>query len=473
MVIAMQFLFIIFSFFEFKPKIEKSAILFVPYEINYYHFGAYGVATDNKTSLYFINPHLDIGLSLLFLLDEGISSRRFYAEDFAYSYGLNLFIQKRFIKSGHHILFPLEIKTTFTDFRSQLRTIESLQLIFKIKPTYYYSFSRTLRFGTKVEGIYNSSGERRIFVVNPNFEFAFFPERIASVFFSVKYKSLFSDKVFSYPQLGLTLFSNPLPNIFGLLEGFISIRSKPNPFRGGNRGDYLYGEPVLKEGAGMKFILGLIFFIEKKRKIQIFVKDEEGIPLSPTIEENPPLQLTKKAIGFYEKMNAKPDTYFLKFVLEGYKDTFLHIYPEDTEKDLVKYTVTMKKIFTLEEETLKIPEHISRTDFYFYFDSAKAEIKEFYRDTFDLVFKIFNSIQDDTIKLLLKGNASPEGDTLFNRRLSYERADRVSNFIKVFFKGDKSLKFEIVSEYDPKIKPEDLSKNQWRFKRRAYLKILK
>ncbi|MEN3044349.1 MAG: hypothetical protein ABDH37_03925 [Candidatus Hydrothermales bacterium] len=473
MFLKLQIIFLIFNFFELKPKFDKNAILFVPYEIFYSHFGSYGVATDNKISLYYITPYLDMGLSFLLLFDEGISSREFYAESFVNGQGLKLFLQKKIIKEKYFIFFPLEIRTIFTDFRSQLRTINSFEPIFKIKPSYYYSFSKSLRFGTKVEGIYNSSGEREIFVIIPNFDLILFPEKIASLSFSVKYKSLFSDNVFSYPQVSLTLFSNPLQNIFGLLEGFLSLRSKSNPFRGGNKGDYLYGEPVLKEGAGFKFILGLLFFIEKKRKIQIYVKDEEGNPLSPKIEENPPLLLTKKTPGFYEKINAKADTYFLKFILEGFKDTFLYIYPEDTEKDLVKYLITMKKVFTLEVETLRTPIYITKTDFYFYFDSAKAEIKEFYRDTFDLIFNIFNSIQDDTVKLLLAGNASPEGDTLFNRRLSYDRADRISNFIKIFFKGNKYLRLKVISEYDPKLKPEDLPKNEWKFKRRAHLKILR
>ncbi|MEO0300487.1 MAG: hypothetical protein ABIM98_00730 [candidate division WOR-3 bacterium] len=463
---------IIINFFEFRPHFNKGFI-FIPYEINYLHYGSYGVATDNVFSVIYDNPFYDIGLSFFLLFDEGIDSRIFYAEKIVMGgYGVDLFLQKKFIGGNKNLFLPFDIKLSFEDFYSQLRTINSFKPSFKFSPSYYQNFSKNLKPGIKLEGIYNIQGERDILVLNPLIDLILFPQKILSLSISLNYKNLFSSGLnYSYPEVRLTLFSNPLLNIFLLLQGFLSLKSGENPFSGGLKGDYLYGEPVLKEGAGFKFLLGFVIYPEKKRKIQIFVKDEEGKYLSPNVEENPAIGFERRKEGFYEKINLKPDTYLVRFGLEGYRDTSIYLYPEEIEKDLAKYFITMKKIELREE--IEKPLTIERTDFYFYFDSAKAEIKEIYGDTFDLILKIIKESKKDTVNLLVRGNASPEGDTLFNRRLSFERANRVFNFLNLLLYRDVFILGKVESEYDSKTKVSDLPKSEWKYKRRVHLKILK
>ncbi len=466
------------NFFEFKPYFGKKSIIFLPYEISYNHFGSYGVATDNNISFFYDSPSYDLGFSLSILFDEGISSREFYAKTFAYG-GLcfNLFFQKKFIKN-YNLFLPFNIRLPFEEFNSQFRTLKSFKPSFKFSPSYYIFVGENLKPGIKVEGIWSISGERSLYQINPLFETVLFPEKIVSLSFSFKYRNIFSSgKSFSYPEIKSSIFSHPFPSLFMFLSGFISFKAGENPFAGGLRGDYLYGEPVLKRGAGFEFGLGLVFYPVKKRKIEIYVRDEDGNPLSPFIEENPHLGLKKKETGTYEKIDAVPDTYFIKFSVREFKDTFIYIYPEDIKREYSKFYVVMKKIevYEVEEkrEVLKPLEIPQRFDFYFYFDSARAEIREIYRDTFDLILKIFENIEEDSFHLKVVGDASPEGDTLFNRRLSYERAERVSNFLKLMIPKNKFFIFEIKSEYDSKLKPSDLPKKDWKLKRRAYLKIVK
>jgi len=481
---------LIINFFEFRPHFGKRSIIFVPYELSYNHFGSYGVSTDNNVWFIYDRPSYDIGASFSILFDEGVDSREIYAEKLAYGgMGLNLFLQKKFIKS-YNIFLPLDIRVSFEKLNSQLRTINPFKPSFKFSPSYYIFLGKSLKPGIKAEGIYNISGERSLYEINPSLELVVFPEKIASLSLLFKYKNIFSgEKSFSYGQVKASLFSNPFPNLFMLLSGFISLKSQENPFQGALKGDYLYGEPVLKERAGFKFVLGLVFYPVKKRKLEIYVSDEEGNPLSPFVEENPPLDLKKKKEGVYEKIDAVPDTYFIKFSAPEFKDTFIYIYPEDVEKEYTKFYVVMKKIKQeeiVEEpetpevvqtpettevvETQEIPE---RFDFYFYFDSTRAEIKEIYRDTFDLILKILQNIEKDTVKIIVKGNASPEGDTLFNRRLSLERAERVANFLKLTVPENKFFLFKIESEYDSRLKPSDLPKKEWKLKRRVHLKIVR
>jgi|GEM_PF-6872047 len=481
---------LIINFFEFRPHFGKRSIIFVPYELSYHHFGSYGVTTNNNIWLFYDRPSYDIGVSLSILFDEGVNSREMYAEKLAYGgTGLNLFFQKKFIKS-YNLFLPFNVRIPFEGLNSQLRTINPFKPSFKFSPSYYIFLGKNFKPGIKAEGIYNISGDRSLYEINPVLEIVLFPQKIASLSFLFKYKNIFSsENNFSYPELKASLFSNPFPNLFMLLSGFISLKSQDNPFQGALKGDYLYGEPVLKERAGFKFMLGLVFYPVEKRKIEIYVSDEEGNSLSPFIEENPPLGIKKKKEGVYEKIDAVPDTYFIKFSAPEFKDTFIYIYPEDVEKEYSKFYVVMKKIKPQEivEETetpevvetpettevVEKPEIPERFDFYFYFDSTRAEIKEIYRDTFDLILKILQNIEKDTVRIIVKGNASPEGDTLFNRRLSFERAERVANFLKLTVPENKFFIFEIKSEYDSRLKPSDLPKKEWRLKRRAHLKIVK
>jgi len=471
---------LIINFFEFRPYFGKRSIIFVPYELLYNHFGSYGVTTGNNIWLFYNVPSYDIGVSFSVLFDEGISSREIYAKKFVYGGGgLNLFFQKKFIKS-YNLFLPFNVRIPFEGFSSQLRKIKPFKPSFKFSPSYYIFLNRYFKPGIKAEGIYSISGDRSLYEINPLLEIVLFPQKILSGSFMFKYKNLFSsDNKFSYPELKALIFLNPFPNLFMLLSGFISLKSGENPFRGGLKGDYLYGEPVLKERAGFEFVLGLAFYPVEKRKIEVYVRDEEGNPLFPFIEENPPLGLKRKKEGFYEKKDAVPDTYFVKFSAPEFKDTFIYIYPEDVKRKESKFYVVMRKIrqkeVAKEPEAFEVVEKIEIPDrfyFYFYFDSARAEIKEIYRDTFDLILKILQNIRKDTLRIIVKGNASPEGDTLFNRRLSLERAERVGNFLKLMVPENRFFIFSIESEYNSKLKPSDLPKKEWRLKRRALLKII-
>ncbi len=483
---------LIINFFEFRPHFGKRSIIFVPYELSYHHFGSYGVTTNNNIWLFYNRPSYDIGVSLSILFDEGVDSRNIYAEKLAYGgTGLNLFFQKKFIKS-YDLFFPFNVRIPFEGLNSQLRTIKPFRPSFKFSPSYYIFLGENFKPGIKAEGIYNISGERSLYEINPSLEVVLFPEKIASLSFLFKYKNIFSsENNFSYPEIRASLFSNPFPNLFMLLSGFISLKSPDNPFQGALRGDYLYGEPVIKERAGFRFVLGLVFYPVEKRKIEIYVRDEEGNPLSPSVEENPAMGLKKKKEGIYEKIDASPDTYLIQFSLPEFNDTFIYIYPEDVEKEYSKFFVVMKKVKqpeiveepettevveTPEEEEMvkqeeeQIPERI---DFYFYFDSTKAEIREVYRDTFNLIVERVENIEKDTINIIAKGDASPEGDTLFNRKLSLKRAENIAEYLKGILPENKFFIFKIESEYNSGIKPSDIPKREWWSKRRVHLKIKK